>query len=240
MKKAFDGIIGNVGRVEIGSGTEPPISWDSKPFEDKIGGFCSTCNNGWMNQMETRVAPVITPMMTAGVSISLTPAQQLALANWAIKTVLVLDHQTPRNRSIPESEYGSFYKRKQPLDNHIVWIGRIDPTKEMRVADAVLQAIRQTRIDATDGDFLNQVNLDIADGRWMYIATFSIGFVVLQVWGHNLSHPMKVDTGPDHRSVMKRIWPVQGDLAWPPSISIDTIVGGIRAVQNIFIPDEPT
>lgn len=238
MKDAFDGIIAGRGMVEIGVGDNEPIRFSSAPFEDRIWGFCEDCNGGWMNAMETRVRPVITPMMTANASTSLTPAEQLALANWAIKTVLVLDHQSPQNRSIPDSEYGAFYKKKQPLKNHVVWIGRIDPTKEMKLADTVLQKIHRTRIDTSDDGLVKQVREDIVDGRWMYVGTFSIGFVVLQVWGHNLTHAMKIDTGIDHQSVMKRIWPVQGDVTWPPSVSVDTYVGGIRAIQNVFIPDE--
>ena len=126
-REQFKGVMPLTGIVTIVRGDGSVTQFESIPFNDKIGGFCEVCNSGWMNKMEKRVRPFLLGMAIDDVATRLTPAMQLALTNWAIKTVLVFDHQDPGNRVVPDAEYAAFYANKMPLGTHLVWIGRTNP-----------------------------------------------------------------------------------------------------------------
>ncbi|MEW2153173.1 hypothetical protein OH749_31305 (plasmid) [Streptomyces albidoflavus] len=76
---------------------------------------CSTCNNGWMSTLETRVKPFLYQVMT-GEPVTLGPDEQTALATWAMKTSMmmvrssVLDDLT----LIPRADYVQLHRYGQP------------------------------------------------------------------------------------------------------------------------------
>jgi hypothetical protein len=51
---------------------------------------CKTCNSGWMSRLETAVKPIIVPMMK-GEKRTLSQEDQLALARWVMKTVMMME-----------------------------------------------------------------------------------------------------------------------------------------------------
>ena len=54
---------------------------------------CTSCNTGWMEQLERAARPVLEPMLLGaapGTSRVLNPDQQAILATWAVKTSLLL------------------------------------------------------------------------------------------------------------------------------------------------------
>ena len=105
LRDVFKGIIGETGTSSIRTGINPPIEFSSPPFVDKVGGFCEECNSTWMQVIEARAIQILSPMITGGFPRSLSPSDQKALATWALLTALVLDHQVPQNRIVPDAEY---------------------------------------------------------------------------------------------------------------------------------------
>jgi hypothetical protein len=235
FRESFEGLIA-IGRTMIHTEGNLVASFPSKPFTDTIGGVCKPCNNVWLNGIEDRVFPVIEPMMARDAATSLTPAMQLAIANWAVETVLVFDHLYPRHRRVPDSEYGTFYTKTQPLKSHVVWIGRTILTAENLINVSIGRIIRLT---LKQDDALKKRLFDSAAlGNWNYVMTYSIGYVVLQVVGFAIPEAVPLITDERHRSTMSRIWPVQGKVEWPPAVSIDT-VGDIRALHDGVMKPPP-
>lgn len=65
-----------------------------------LGAVCSTCNNGWMSRLETRIKPIL-ENLAADTSAKI--GEQKALAKWAIKTAYVLSrYLKPPVGRIPE------------------------------------------------------------------------------------------------------------------------------------------
>jgi len=243
MGKYFEGITGKVGIASIRIGNEAPKTFLSAPFSDAIGGFCEYCNNRWMNDIENEAISVLGGMMSRGTPRILTPANQLALSTFAVMTALVLDHQTPKNRTVPGAEYGTFYATQTPGTNHLVWIGKTDPRISEESVDweeSVNTYLAQSRSgkirpdrEGNDPDFTAQILRAAPMGQWLYVFTFSIGFVAFQVMGHNLAEAVKFELGAEHRSVFTEIWPVQGEASWPPSILINKY-GGVQGMQDVM------
>jgi hypothetical protein len=232
MKDAFSGIIGETGVAEIRSSGKDPITYARRPFEDTIGGVCSTCNNGWMSLLETDVQPSLTPMMTTGVSASLTPEMRLKLATWAVKTTLVLDQLTPAKRAVPDSEYLFFYQRQAPLPYHEVLIGRIDPSVNNLVVSTIQSKI-QMLDDITDTPTVRYLRRGAELGQWLYVFTFSIGFVVFQVLGHNFPRAIHVRRPELFNQTMETLWPGLLTITWPPGLTIDRI-GRLAALHEAY------
>ena len=219
MGPAFKGVIGDQGTIEIRSDDGTVKSFPSVPFTHTIRRFCEDCNGAWMGQKETLVKPFLTPMMTGGFPNSLTPSMQLDLADWAVKTALVLNYLRPYRRPIPNSEYPAFRALSTPLPRQLVWIGHRDPRRDNLVVKSYFGKTPDPRDDESN------------EG-WPYLCTFSIGFVVLQVFGHTMPLTLNIELGDDHPRVMKMIYPVQRRVEWPPS-SIDTI-GNLELLHQLF------
>jgi hypothetical protein len=130
MGPAFMGIIGDQGTIEIRSDDGTVKSFPSVPFTHTIRRFCEGCNGAWMGHKETLVKPFLTPMITGGFPNSLSPSMQLDLADWAVKTALVLNYLRPNRRPIPDSEHPDFRASSTPLARQLVWIGHRDPRRD--------------------------------------------------------------------------------------------------------------
>src|ERR1035441_7024833 len=185
LRNVFEGVISDSGTTSIRTGTNPPIEFSSAPFDDKVGGFCEACNSTWMQAIEARAVSILTPMMTRGFPKLLTVADQAELSTWAVLFALVLDHQVPQNRVVPEAEYGDFYANRTPLINHLVWIGKTDPRSNNLVISTRKGRVR--RVDAQiDPVFVSLLQEAMTNRQWIYVFTFSVGFAVFQVMGHNV------------------------------------------------------
>ena len=90
--------------------------------ELKVKRVCGDCNHKWMSQMESAVQPVLEPMIMGRAPVTLAPASKFALAQWAMKTALVLDlcHSAGK-RVFPSGLYPSFFQRRIPPKECAVW-----------------------------------------------------------------------------------------------------------------------
>jgi hypothetical protein len=53
--------------------------------------LCQACNNGWIGSLDKRASELLKPLVCNLGSVSLEPDEQVAVATWAFKTVLVND-----------------------------------------------------------------------------------------------------------------------------------------------------
>lgn len=49
------------------------------------------CNEGWMNDLETAIKPLLAPSIEYGTPISFNPDEQAEIARWALKTAMVFE-----------------------------------------------------------------------------------------------------------------------------------------------------
>jgi hypothetical protein len=74
----------------------------AKPLSGFVcGDVCTTCNNGWMSQVEERVRPILTASKRSG---RFSPDDALALARWFAKTAAVLNVSQPYRLLFPASD----------------------------------------------------------------------------------------------------------------------------------------
>jgi hypothetical protein len=176
--------------------------------EVEIRCVCIPCNGGWMKGLEIENSSLIGEMMK-DVSMSLNPTQQTSLANWAMKTSMVLDDVETESRD------GHFYSREEaeglrlhrtiPIPTN-VWIGRY--SKSDLTANGTVVSL----------DVPNRPKAAKAS-----ISTILVGhFVVQTVTIHNdpkqgiLVSAIDVAVG-DWDSLLVQIWPHGSEaVSWPP------------------------
>lgn len=57
----------------------------------KVNAICKPCNEGWMNDLEVAVRPLLSAPIRHGTAVSLSAEQQGVVAGWAYKTAMVFE-----------------------------------------------------------------------------------------------------------------------------------------------------
>lgn len=180
--------------------------WTAGVFTQTVRDVCEGCNNGWMSDLEAAAKPLLSgPMTDQPRSYSI--IEQHEVATWAVKTVLVAVRAAPGSQEIaPPEMHREFARRRSPLPNSIVWIGRYDGEGEWPTTFKLHGAGYEPR-DHPEGEHPIKG----------FHAVFAVGHLALCVFG--------IPDGPrvDGYSNRKRrlIWPnVDGDVVWPPPDSM--------------------
>jgi hypothetical protein len=84
---------------------------------------CASCNNGWVSQLEDAAKPVLLDMILDK-RRAFTRAEAQAVARWATKTVLMYQQFEPARCSFVEDHYRTFYRKRRPLDDTVLYVGR--------------------------------------------------------------------------------------------------------------------
>lgn len=102
-------------RTEVEDGTIRERRYRLVPFELTVREVCRDCNNGWMADLETRVRPILGPMMTSSINMPLSIDEQESLAFWAAKTLMVAQSTLPRDqRVVPAEHYAELLTERAP------------------------------------------------------------------------------------------------------------------------------
>lgn len=169
---------------------------------------CTRCNTGWMRQLESAAKPILVPLMK-GERVTLTPDDQLLIARWFAKTVIIhefLDKGPyffqPYERKALESSldlpaptlfFLAQYAGPKPVTTHAIHIPLI----------AGQNSERATPVDG-------------------YAATFTIKQLAMQLFSLRVSPELPFENVslflPGNLSDMAvQIWPViDPALRWPP------------------------
>lgn len=71
----------------------------------KAGRVCSTCNNGWMSDLETSARPILLALVRGERTVaSLSSAESTVVARWAAKTIFTLSASVQEQR-VPSTHY---------------------------------------------------------------------------------------------------------------------------------------
>ncbi len=192
-----------------------------------LHGVCVACNKGWLNYLEQQVRPVLEPLIlraAPGTSRMLDPADQAILATWAVKTSLLLTLGKFRQRAggwIPADNLEwlrQHYGSGLPPPGAHVWLGGLRPIDKS--AHRTLSASTQA-----------MCRLDSAGQPIAHIGTFTVGFVLLQVYCCELRNAARSPGGTwlapraPYRSSLLQIAPSTSSIYWPPDavFTVDAI-----------------
>lgn len=185
---------------------------------------CSTCNNGWMSDLETIAKPLLLPWID-GQRTRLVYDEQHAIATWAVKTTMMLQY-TPMSKAgivIPGNHHDELFKRKTtPPDSAEVLIG-LEPTQP----PGALFGLR--RVDVAHEHW--GAGLTPTRERYLgYEATLIAKGLVLKVLGHagpvQIRMTEEVVINPELG--LTQIWPVQS--------SGGVLLPANRLVRRIRLP----
>lgn len=196
-------------RVTLSSAESEPRSFQQKPFSATIRAVCSSCNSGWMSDLEVKTKPMLAGMIK-GNGRELHSGGQQVIATWAFLKIAMLE-RVWGIRMIPLDHYRQLYERPiEPPDNVYVWVARVNPTGRGQQLAGFFQG-RGLTLGSPD------VDLDPSEVSDGYTATFSINHFVVKVFGHQAQEDRELVHLSQVRACLQRIWPIeQRDFVWPP------------------------
>jgi hypothetical protein len=181
-----------------------------KLFTLTVRATCHDCNSGWMNRLEERVKPLLTPPIQGQRQTLHNGIQQLSVAAWAFKTALMLDCAQKKGlRHVPPQHYRYLYHFRHPPPNVHVWLLAygIHEGDDWHAA-----WIKRTRLT---------LHTEFGDLKG-YSFAFSIGHLVCQVFGVLSAQEFNVNRQtfrPDGSEVdfLRKVWPLGVEpVQWPP------------------------
>ncbi len=190
----------------------------------------STCNNGWMSDLEGQVRPIVGSLLH-DVAFSLESSQQFALSLWSVKTAMVFEG-TNRSRDwfySSEDRQRLYSSAALPAGTRI-WIGRY----------------AQSNILCSEARKLYE-NIPKGDNPFAggHAVTFVIRRLVIQVLTLRLKPEVEtarevglnISPGP-WVSLLSQIWPAEAALVkWPPTMSFDDAGISFEHLSGRFVAD---
>jgi hypothetical protein len=174
---------------------------------------CVRCNTTWMATLETRVRPVLEPLLLGarkGTSLTLGPDQQTLLATWAVKTGLLLALSKFRRTAhgwIPDDTLQWLYQHHSqvlPPPGSRVWMAGFDTSD-------IPGSVQAACIYGNNGPAAQAI-------------TFTVGCVLFQVFAPrqqdaSLTPGTEAWLAPEGalQLALLPIAPATSPLRWPPS-----------------------
>jgi hypothetical protein len=104
---------------------------------------CRKCNNGWMNELDQLVQPVMLPLLSSFETTELSLEDQRMLASWATKIAMVLDYVGPDvPRVLRPPAHRRMYEDRLPPTEAVIFIGGAKETDPF-LNDAVRSVSRE-------------------------------------------------------------------------------------------------
>lgn len=177
---------------------------------------CKICNGGWMGRLETSFLGIFSNQLAKPVLRRLDPIMQERVATWAAKTALLLMLYTEfsslgSSGYVPDDNLRWFYDHQNPPSlppGTKVWIGTVaNPGNRPMFHQAAALGVGPN------------------DPVTAYFATFTLGYFIFQVFGHDvydaagvLSMNPPVMLPNTLSGTLVEIWPGNGDdIIWPTS-----------------------
>ena len=208
-----------------------PREWSSKPFRTTVRKVCSTCNSGWLSDLETAAKEVIAPLIL-GESRRLPYDEQALIAAWTCKTALVSllissDEARLGGYGVSPTEYTALYAQRdrvEPLPFSQYWIGSY--VGDRRGASIWVTPFVIEVVGANSPP-------DIPSG---YAMTLVLGKLLVQ--GVRFTAPaLQVDLATEWGFL--DIWPPQDTFPWPASgFADDDMVDRMNQAKSFVVPTE--
>jgi hypothetical protein len=184
-------------------------SWTTlKAASETIREVCSTCNNGWMARLEARAKPLLMPM-AGGAAQLLDPAQQIIVATWAAKTIMVCERSVGRRYNFA------------PDDRRIVRLLDRPPGHVRIYCSAVQTDVGPLRFAHAAGEVLDH---PVLAGVEVNFYTLQVGALVLQLIRGNPPPPvagMWSQHAPERDLELPIFPPLASGVYWPTKAVLD-------------------
>ncbi|ULP48655.1 hypothetical protein [Mycolicibacter virginiensis] len=214
--------------IQRDDGSQPIIQY-AGVFNKKLKIVCAKCNNGWMSLVEERAKPLFIEMFNRASlpdesqsRIVFNNADQLTLARWAFKTAVVSHYVNGRLR-FPVEHRDEFYLTGNPPQHAQIWIGAAsipdDPVRGEHLAEVKYKPVELTVRQGASASVQ-------AAYEWQ-LRLLNVVFVVMgSVKDARTGIAAKISPSELLGLVITPIWPAnQGDIMWPPPVSVDGIGG---------------
>src|SRR5258708_3740942 len=94
---------------------EAPRVWDAPELRIKVRRVCSSCNNGWMSDLESEAEPLLSPLIFSPNTYGLFSAtESRTLAFWISKTMLMFQFVNWEGATVPHSWFLHLRERHNP------------------------------------------------------------------------------------------------------------------------------
>lgn len=169
-----------------------------------LGGVCVTCNNGWMSELEVKVAPIFEKLWEVGKEkyIIIDSQSCQILAQWAFKTSLTVNLASNYRRIVPQKHFSDFYESRKLPENSAVDIALAPPGNYLQWNQG------QSAIGIISGD----IEVTKAMSKListLYVITLDISGVLLRtMW---IPTDFLEILRPNEHNV-KRIYPFEGEV----------------------------
>ena len=191
-----------------------------------IRNVCETCNSGWMSDLESAVRRPMGCLMN-DLSIPLSPDDQNKLAMWCCKTAMVVEGaKQDKNKFYREDERKNLRALKAMPSDTSVWLGRCAQSNLLHAEGRKLNVRRQVQdIQVTDG----------------CSTTFVIKRLILQMLSVHRGPEasagglrVEIQGGDWHKSLVQ-IWPVGGNVSWPPPQALGELDESLTKLIGRFV-----
>jgi hypothetical protein len=195
------------------TGAGEPRKWNALAVV--LPRVCHPCNNELLSNLESRVQPILAPLLHGGsksAPILISLSEQATLATWAVKTSLLLTIRSYEGESagwIPADNLRWLYDHRdldQPPPGAHVWMFGVNAANTLAASSQAACLIDDK-------------------GPAAHVGTFTVGYVGFQVFCREVSRP---EFSADHeswlapraplRDAMLNIWPASGVVRWPPPV----------------------
>lgn len=195
----------------------------------KTREVCSSCNNGWMSQLERQIKPLILALMDAAVggwSVAISPDEAARLSTWAVKTAWM--RELSAGTDVDRSD-GYHHLRQQllPPPDCRVWLGRH--------AGELAFNIKQTSVEVRRSDRPWDHD-DVRNVLWTCMTFRGLSLLVHTVDGWGVPPPSR------DPNCWRPLWPQSMPIRFPArfDVSGDDVLEAV-AVQTpaLRTPDLP-
>jgi hypothetical protein len=141
-----------------------------------VDTICRACNNNWLAGIESKVAPILTPMAITRQPTLLNATDQALLSFWAIKTGLLLElalrQQHPGQRTIEgyaatPQELAWLRHKNEPPPRSMVWLGCWD-----------CQQATPVNYEPSGAELPGEDGTPVAG----HLTTFTLGYAAFQIF----------------------------------------------------------
>ena len=167
-----------------------------------VKAVCRTCNNGWMNDMEEMVRPILSPLIQVE-SIQLIRSDVSAIASWTVKTVLMAQLTSVEGIAALAPVYQLFYRDREPPQNSVVWAAG-HGSEDWALRYESVSALIGTEDDLGTVDTSNPVNT--------VSMTVGLGHLLLHTVLTARSSVSYPPLDEIHQDAVVRMWPNPDDI----------------------------
>jgi hypothetical protein len=223
LARSFTSLFGSV-RSVTGMSFEPTTGQRRKVKQSKRFGMvtriaCEACNNGWMNDIDGAIRPVLGAMVD-GVGLTLLPSGQRLLATWATKVAFAMvSTEAEPDQLVPRLRYRELAEGIEPPAGVQLWLGAHPRDHNVHFV----------------GYRITIVALRGAPG---YVLALSFGHACFVLMDHGQTDSV-FDLTLLAAAQLKPLWPARSSREWPPTSRIrdprlENLEGLLAREHNAF------